>query len=191
MPWKRVEDVFARRLEDVLKTSWKRLENVLKTSWRCLEEVLKTFWRRLADVLKTYWRRLDKTSWRCFENVLKTSWRRIEDVWPRQIYWSWPRRLEDVFWRCKTKANIFVLIKMSWRRLEDVFWRRRQKTSSRRLHQDECLLGRFLKRCFIVDACQGSEYSSGSKYSRVLNMLMCYAICYIRFWTKHSIADFW
>ena len=44
---------------------------------------------------------------------------------------SW-RRLEHVFWRCKTKANIFVLIKTSSededeRRLQDVF-----KTSSSR-----------------------------------------------------------
>ena len=48
------------------------------------------------------------------------------------MYWSWPRRLEDVFWRRKARANIFVLIKTSWRRLEDVFWRRRRKTSSSR-----------------------------------------------------------
>ena len=42
-------------------------------------------------------------------------------------------RLEDVFWRRKAKANIFVLIRTSWRRLQDAFWRRRRKTSSRRL----------------------------------------------------------
>ena len=100
----------------VLKTSWRYLCN---TSWRRLEDVLKTF---LQDVLKTSWRRIAKT------NILvltKTSW----------------RRLEDVFWRRKAKANIFVLIKTSSRRLlktktKDVF-----KTSSRRFHQDECLLG--------------------------------------------------
>ena len=28
MSWKRLEDIFARRLEDVLKMSWRRLENV-------------------------------------------------------------------------------------------------------------------------------------------------------------------
>ena len=102
--------------------------------------------------MKTSWKGLGKKSWRCLEDffaghledVFKTSWRRLEDVWPRRIYWSWPRRLEDVFWRRKAKANIFVLIKTSWRRLlktktKDVF-----KTSSRRLHQDECLLGCFL-----------------------------------------------
>ena len=92
------------RLQNVLKMSSRR---ICKTSRRCLEEVLKTSWRRL-------------------ENVLKTSWRRLEDVWPRRIYWSWPRRLEDVFWRRMINKNIFVFIKTSWRRLlktktKDVF----------------------------------------------------------------------
>ena len=105
-----------------------RLENVLKIS--------------LQDVLKMSWRRL--------EDVLKTSWRRLEDVWPRRIYWSWPRRLEDVFWRRKAKANIFVLIKTSSRRLlktktKDVF-----KTSSIRLHQDECLPGYFTEHLSLT-----------------------------------------
>ena len=129
----RLEYALKISLQDVLKMSWRHLEDVLKTSWRCLEDVLKTPSKRLEDVLKISWRRL--------ENVLKTSWRHLKDIWPRQIYWSWPRRLEDVFWRRKAKANIFVLIKTSWRRLEDVFWKRRRKTSSRRLHQDKCLLG--------------------------------------------------
>ena len=96
----------------MLNTSRRRLQNVLKKSWRCLEDVFAT---PLEDVLKTSWIRLGKTSWR-----------RFEDVWPRRIYWSLLRRLEDVFWRRMTKANIFVLIKMSWRCLlkmktKDVF----------------------------------------------------------------------
>ena len=111
----RLENVLKISLQDVLKMSWRRLQNVLKTSWRCLEDV---FARRLEDVLKTSWRRL--------EDVLKTSWRRLEDIWPRRIYWSWSRRLEDVFWRRMSKVNIFVLIKTSSedkdeRRLQDVF----------------------------------------------------------------------
>ena len=108
------------RLENVLKIS---LQDVLKMSWRHLEDVFKTSRRPFEDALKR--------SWRYLEEVLKTSWRRLEDIWPSQIYWSWPRRFEDVFWRRKAKANIFVLIKTSWRRLEDVLWRRRRKTSSR------------------------------------------------------------
>ena len=100
--------------------------------------------------------------------ILKTSWRRLEDVWPGRIYWSWPGRLEDVLktsseevrlrrayssWSrrledvLKTSSEDVRLRRTysSWsRRLENVFWRRRRITSSRRLHQDECLLGRFL-----------------------------------------------
>ena len=96
-----------------------RLENVLKIS---LQDVLKTSWRRLENVLKTSWRRMAKT------NILVLT----------KTFW---RRLEDVFWRRMTKENIFVLIKTSWKRLlktktKDIF-----KTFSRRLHQDECLLG--------------------------------------------------
>ena len=89
----RLEGIFARRLEDVLKTSWRRLENVLKTSWRGMVN---------TNILV----------------LIKTS---TEGEWLRRIYSSW------------------------WRRLQDVFWRRRRKKSSRRLHQDECLLGSFQK----------------------------------------------
>ena len=118
----------------VLKTSWRFLEVVFKMSWRRLEDVLKTI---LQDVLKTSWKRLQDILARHLEEVLKASWRRLEDVWPGRIYWSSSRRLQDVFWRRKAKANIFVLIRTS------------SKTSSededqRRLHIDECLLGLFL-----------------------------------------------
>ena len=104
------------RLQNVLRMSSRR---ICETSWRCLG---KMSWKRLDDVFA---RRL--------ENVLKTSCRCLEDVWIRRIYWSWPRHLEDVFWRRMINKNIFVFIKMSWRR--------KRKTSLRRLHQDECLLG--------------------------------------------------
>ena len=67
--------------------SWRRLQNVLKTSWRCLEDV---FARRLEDVLKTY----DQDDYVGLDqDVLKTS---SEDVWVRRIFSSWSRRLEDV-----------------------------------------------------------------------------------------------
>ena len=96
--WKRLEDIFGRRLEDVLRTSWRRFEEVLKTSWRRLEDflkmilqdILKTFWRRLEDVLKTSWRRITKMN---ILGLIKTS---SEDVWVKQIYSSWSRRLEDI-----------------------------------------------------------------------------------------------
>ena len=95
---------------------------VFKTSWRCLQDV---FARRLEDVLKT--------SWRCLEDVLKTSWRRLEDVWTRRIYWSWPRRLEDVL---KTSSEDIRLrwTYSSWsRRLEDVFKTSFEDEDERRL----------------------------------------------------------
>ena len=128
----RLENALMISLQDVLKMSWRHLKDVFKTSWRCLEDALKRSWRRFEEILKTFWRRLEdvlKTSWKCREDVLKT-YGQDEYI-----------RLEDVYWRRKTKAHTFVLINTSWRRLlrtktKDVF-----KTSSRCLHQDECLLG--------------------------------------------------
>ena len=108
--WRCLQDVFARRLEDVLKTSWRCLEDVLKTS--C---VLKMCWRRLENVLKTYGQDeyigLD-------QDVLKTS---SEDVRLRRTYSSWSRRLEDVL---KTSSE-----DEDERRLQDVF----KMSSSRRM----------------------------------------------------------
>ena len=128
------------RLENVLKIS---LQDVLKTSWRCLEDVfqdvLKMFWRRLEDISQD----VLKMCWRYLEDVFKTSWRRLEDV----LKTSW-KRLEDVL---KTSSEDVRLRRTysSWsRRLEDVFWRQRRKTSSRRFHQDECLLGCMFWRNF-------------------------------------------
>ena len=83
-----------------------------------LQDVLKTFfktsWRRFEDVFKTSWRRFCKKSWRRLENVLKMSWKRI------------------------AKTNILVLTKTS---SEDIRLRWTYLSWSRRLHQDECLLG--------------------------------------------------
>ena len=79
MSWKHLEDIFARGLEDVLKTSWRRLENVLKTSWRRLEDVLKTYGQDEYIGLD--------------QDVLKTS---SEDVWLRRIFFSWSRHPEDI-----------------------------------------------------------------------------------------------
>ena len=63
---RRLQDVFTRRLEDVLKRCWRRLS---KTS--C---VLMTSWKRLEDALKTY----DKDKYTGLDqNVLKTSSKRL------------------------------------------------------------------------------------------------------------------
>ena len=122
--------VFAVPLENVLNLSWKRLEDFLKTCWQEHFNLM----RHLENVLKMSWRHLYKKFWRRFGKVLKTSWRRMTKAnMFVLIKTSW-KRLEDVFWICVTKANIFVLIKMSWRRFEEVLWRQGRKTSSRRLH---------------------------------------------------------
>ena len=94
----RLEDIFARCLEDIFKLSSKCLEDVLKMSWRhfsrrlgktswgCLKEVLKTSSKRFEDVFKMSWRRFCKKSWRRLENVLKTSLKCLEDLWPRPTF---------------------------------------------------------------------------------------------------------
>ena len=114
------------------------IQDVFKTSLRRLEDVLKTF---LQDFLKTSSKCLEDVMARRLEYVLKTSWKRLEDVLKTYGQDEYIGLDQDVFWRRMTKVNIFVLIKTSWRGLQDVFWRRRWNTSSRRLHQDECLLG--------------------------------------------------
>ena len=82
-----------------------------------------------------------KKSRRRLQDVLETSWRRLEDVWPRRIYWSWPRHLEVVLKTSSEDVRLRRTYSSLSRRLlktkrKDVF-----KTSSRRLYQDECLLG--------------------------------------------------
>ena len=87
---------------------WRRLQNVLKTSWRFLEH---NFGRRLEDVLKS--------SWRCPEDILKRSSIRLEDAFARRLEDVFARRLEDVFktsWRRFGKTSL----KSSWKGLEDV-----------------------------------------------------------------------
>ena len=139
--WIRLEDFLTHFMPPIfLDTPWKRRQPLV--FW-CFQRVSKkisgmkwvnknslTWWY----VLKTFWRHLYYTSWRYLEDLLKMFlqdvvekiWKRLDDVWPIRIYWYWSRRLEDVFWRCLCKANIFVLIKTSSededeRRLKDVF----------------------------------------------------------------------
>ena len=129
----------------IIKTSWRRfLQDVLKTSWWGFEGVL-------ARHLASLWH---------LENVLKMPWRRMTK---RNILvlikMSW-RHLQNVFWRRMSKENLFNLIKTSWRRLlktkiKDVF-----QTSSRRLHQDKCLLDYIFLylTCLVLCAFSGWSY---------------------------------
>ena len=105
-----------------------RLTNLLNTSQRLVNKINLTWWY----VFKTSWKCLQDVFARRLEDVLKRSCKRLEDVWTRGIYWSWPRRFEDVL---KTSC-------------EDV-WLMRIYSSSRRLHQDECLLGLSYKVIFL------------------------------------------
>ena len=96
MSSRRLKDIIARRLAN---TSWRRVEGVLKTSWRMS-------WIRLENVLKTSC----KTSWRCFEDVLgrrfaNTSWCRLEDV--LKTSWKMKSVTLKTSWRRFGKQEMF------------------------------------------------------------------------------------
>ena len=110
-------------------------QDVLKTSWRRIQRNTFRLPRRLADVFKTYLqcaflKRLQDV----LQDLFKTFPRRLQDVFARRLAIMPSRRLQDVF---QTSWNTKKMLQ--WRHLQDVF-----KTSSVRLHQDECLLGYFL-----------------------------------------------
>ena len=100
--WRRIKNV----CEDGKSLRWRRLENVFKTSWRFLEnlfvrrleDVLKTFWRRLENVFKTSWRRMTKTN---ILVLIKTSWRGMSKanifVLMKTSSEENERRLQDAF----------------------------------------------------------------------------------------------
>ena len=112
MSWKRLEDIFARRLQDVLKTF---LQDFLITFWRCLEDILarrlegalKMSWRRLEDVLKTSWRHMTKAN---IFVLIKTSWRRLEDV-----FWSRRRKTSSRHLQTSSSRQIFAGWKQNWK----------------------------------------------------------------------------
>ena len=140
------------RLEKVLKTS---LQGVLKMSWRCLEDVFvrrleNVLERRLEDVLKTFlqdvlrmsWRRLEDVFARRLEDVLKMSWKRLDDVLKTYDQDEYIGLDQDVF-KLSSEDACIRWTYSSWSRCllktktKNVF-----KPSSKRLHhQDECLLG--------------------------------------------------
>ena len=91
-----------RRLEDVLKTSWKCFEdisqNVLKTSWRRLGRRNLLRWRHLQDVLKTSWRHLEDMSWRRLQDALETNKSKCVYLWSKKSTFN--KSISD-----KSKAN--------------------------------------------------------------------------------------
>ena len=62
--WRCLEDVFARRLEDILKTSWRRMIKTNIFVWRRMSKA------NIIVLIKTSWRRLLKTK---TKDVFKTS----------------------------------------------------------------------------------------------------------------------
>ena len=130
-----LEEVLKTSLHDVLKMSWRRF---CKTSWRRFEGVFKTSYQ---DALKMSWRRFCKRSWRRLEDVLNTSWQDVLKTYDQDEYIGLDQGLEDVFWRRMSKANMFVLIKTSWRCLQDVF----KRSSSRRMFAGIVLFRALLK----------------------------------------------
>ena len=89
----RLEEIFARRLEDVFKMSGRRLEDFLKIF--------------LQDFLKKPWRRIAKT------NILVLTKTSTEEVRLRRTYSSSSKRLEDVLKASSENEDE--------RRLQDVF----------------------------------------------------------------------
>ena len=105
---------YSRRLQEHLaNTSWRRLEDVLKmswkTSWRRFEDLLKTFSEdvlqtRLEDVFKTSCRSFCKAS---YKHILKTSWRSFQDVLEDKKILRW-RRLQDVLETSWRTRNVYL-----------------------------------------------------------------------------------
>ena len=134
-----------------MKTTWRHHQDVFKTF---LQEVLRTSWRGFEDVLV---RRL--ASWWHLENVLKTRWRRMTKTNTLVLIKMFWRHLQNVFWKRMSQANLFVLIKTSWKRIlktkmKDVF-----QISSRRLHQDKCLLDYVFLYLTCLVLCPFSSWS--------------------------------
>ena len=66
-------------------------------------------------------------------DVLKTSSKRLEDVWPRRIYWSWPRRLEDLFKSSSEDVRLKRTYSSWSRHLEDFLKTSPEDADERRL----------------------------------------------------------
>ena len=169
----RLENTLKTTLQDALNMSWKKF-------WR---RFCKMPWRSFEDVLKMPWRRFCRTSWG-LQNVfkifckdfLKTSWRGMT-----RRNWSWPRRLDDVFWRFMAKANIFALTKT----YSDVLKTSFEDEDERPLH-DECLLGLMLKVQHLVKTGFGCPTQWTKK--KILNIIYLQIPCEVKLHKKkHKI----
>ena len=81
-----------------------------------------------------------------FQDLLKTSSRRLQDVFAIRLPKMSSRRLQDVFAKrlaIMSSRRLQVVFKTSWKTIK--YYTVTLKTSSVRLHHDECLLGRLPK----------------------------------------------
>ena len=134
-------------------TSQKLVEYALKASWGDVSKNILIWWY----ILQTSWKRLDKMSLGCLKDGFKTSSRLLEGISKTSSQDVNLRLNQDVLktsWRCLLKTydqseyigldqDVFKMFS------EDEDERRLQKTPSRRLHQDKCMLGWDLL-CYIV-----------------------------------------
>ena len=129
----RFRSMFQKYVEYVLKTCSKEQFNLMirtEVSWRHL---CKTSWRRF-EKRTTFWRCLEEVSAKHLQDVLARS---LEDV----LNTSWRRLLKT----CDNGEYIRLdqdVLKTSWRRPLKMKTKGVFKMSSRRLHQNEFLLGR-------------------------------------------------
>ena len=106
--------------------------------------------QKLDNKNSVTWWYVFKTSWRRF---CKTSWRRLEDVLKRYGQDEYNSLDQDIFKTSSEDVWSLRIYSSSPRRLEDVVRRRRPKTSTRRLHQDECFLGSLIRVTRLVPVC--------------------------------------
>ena len=106
------------RLENVLQIY---LQGVLKMDWRCLEKVFaRHSWTRFEDILEilaTWLEDVLQTSWRRLENYLNTLFQHFMKAYDPDEYIGLDQDFLKTSWRRMTQANIFALIKTSWRHL--------------------------------------------------------------------------
>ena len=95
------------------------------------------------------------------ENVLKTFSKRLEDVLKTYDQDEYIGLDQDVFWRRVNKANIFILMKTSWRRLlktktKDVF----RTSSSRQMFAGKALINKLLQICHLAEPGRFLDFKS-------------------------------
>ena len=108
----------------------------------------------MMEIMKYMKSEIAQQTFLVFQDVFKTCWRRVEDVFKAYLQYVFVKRLQNVF-KTSYKTSCNYVLKTSSRRLHDALEDKKMlhsrrledvlKTSSVRLHQEECLLGVSLK----------------------------------------------